>query len=177
MAQEKIEKLEGHDLILFYDILVYYETKICKECATGLSQYDGKDKRHAFFSAIGFSVAGVLGTKKLKKRVSEENVMAKIEELSENSENKIFIANGENLIKGCIKHIRNAFAHVHVQNVGGEYRMYDINKKKKRTVTMYGRIDKECAEKLKAAMYADFNIDIAEKIKNVKRMGQQKKQR
>ena len=55
--------------------------------------------------------------------------------------------------------------------------MYDINKKKKRTVTMYGRIDKECAEKLKAAMYADFNIDIAEKIKNVKRMGQQKKQR
>ena len=151
MVQERTERLKGIHLELFYDIMVYCETKL-QLCENGSSQYDDTGKRHKFFSAIGFNVVG-----KLDEGVQKENVMAKIEELPENT---IFIESGVNLITGCIKHIRNAFAHAHIMVTDGEYKMYDYDIKKNNVITMYGRTNKECAEKLKEELYTDFNMPI-----------------
>ena len=42
----------------------------------------------------------------------------------------------------------------------GEYKMYDYDIKKNNVITMYGRTNKECAEKLKEELYTDFNMPI-----------------
>ena len=179
MAQEKMEKLKGKDLELFYHILWCYECNIKRDKRYGKAfplskDAEGikKEKCNLLFGIDKFVVKSTPNVV-LENKVVLENVEGEIDELSRNT---IRVMGGRLLY--AIQRMRNAFAHAHITKVGDEYKMYDYDPDAKDKddkdiiIKMYGRINEECVETLVKALE---DVDIIEKLMNVKSVKQKQK--
>ena len=175
MAQEKMKRLKGKDLELFYRILWCYECNIKGDKRYGKAFPLSKDaediKKKICNLLFGIDKFVVKSTPKVP--VVLENVESEIDKLSQNT---ICVVTG--YFPNAIGSMRNAFAHAHITKVGNEYKMYDYDPKdakkddKDIIIKMYGRINKECVETLVKALE---DVDIIEKLMNVKSVKQKQK--
>lgn len=158
MAQEKMERLTGEDLKFFYGILVYYEhnagdkdKKASYKSSIIEKKYPNRPSRNKLFKKYEIEVKG-----KVEGEIRYDNIEQEIADDNwDKNKIKMTVASNENKIIAFIKHIRNAFAHIHVYVRDDEYVMYDYDMAEKK-ITMYGRADKQCVKKIIEEIEPEF---------------------
>lgn len=175
MAQEKLEKLKGEDLALFYSILVCCEHDIKSSYKQYMEAFSAskEDNTKSEKCKLLFGIDTFV-VEEIPEQVILENVKDAIDKLSRNT---ISVTQGRLLY--AIQRMRNAFAHAHITKGKDEYKMYDYDPKEAKDkeakdikIKMYGRINKECVETLMKALE---DVDIIEKLMNVKSVKQKQK--